>query len=157
MYSVFIMNPTGYWCSARVFEVFGANKGLSTILQNPFLNIKNICHTKYHLTTKIGETQKRKKNALFQKALSRAFEKTKESRESFTETKFAKTTEGKTIPVEYQYRGGAEVSVDFPHEKKGPDCDHIGWQTVGKRSNNGGERGHILLDFVPAGRNDKKE
>jgi hypothetical protein len=94
---------------------------------------------------------------VFHEALDKAFENTKEVRSDFTPTEISITAEGKTIPVEYPKVGGAEVSVDFAHQNEmSPDCPHVGWQTAGKR-NKGAQRGHILLNFVPAGRNKNKD
>ena len=53
--------------------------------------------------------------------------------------------------------GGSEVNIDFSHYgfdkngkwNTGPDTPHIGWQ-VGKGKDK--KVGHILLDYVPAGR-----
>jgi hypothetical protein len=56
------------------------------------------------------------------------------------------------IPVEYRAQGGAEVSIDFAHDKNGPDAPHVRWQTSGKNN----EVGHIILDEVPAGRSNNK-
>ena len=48
------------------------------------------------------------------------------------------------------------MNVDFGHTNNGPNTPHVGWQTPGKRGAGGGERGHILIDEIPAGRSDKK-
>jgi hypothetical protein len=51
----------------------------------------------------------------------------------------------------------AEISMDYFHENNGPDAPHVGWQKPEKRSQSGsGLRGHIILDYVIAGRIDKK-
>ena len=84
----------------------------------------------------------------FNEALSEAFKRTGVERSEFDVTKWGKDMNGKSIPVEYRAPGGAEVSVDFAHEKNGPDVPHVGWQTSGKNNTTG----HILLDNVPASR-----
>jgi RHS repeat-associated protein len=92
----------------------------------------------------------------FDWALREAFKKTGVAIDAFVATKFAKTIEGKTIPVEWTSPDGAEVSIDNGHygvDKKGnwasgPDAPHVGWQKAGK----GGAVGHFILEDVPAGR-----
>ncbi len=94
---------------------------------------------------------------IFHEALDKAFENTHEEREIFVPTMFGLTAEGKTMPVEYKTEGSkkAEVSVDYGHEKTGcVDCPHVGWKDGEKGIKR--QKGHILLNFVPAGRTDKK-
>jgi hypothetical protein len=88
----------------------------------------------------------------YNEALTEAFEKTGVDRSEFEVTKWGKSINGKSIPVEYRAEGGAEVSVDFGHERNGPDAAHVGWQTPGKNN----KSGHILIDNVPAGRSANK-
>ncbi|MGN6492769.1 MAG: polymorphic toxin type 47 domain-containing protein [Agriterribacter sp.] len=98
----------------------------------------------------------RGKGKSFNDALEDAFQKTGVNKDEFKVTKWGKNSYGKSVPVEYRSSNGAEVNVDFGHSTDGPSVPHIGWQTPGKRSSGGGERGHILVDDVPAGRSDKK-
>lgn len=63
---------------------------------------------------------------------------------------WGKTQEGKTIPVEWRAKGGAEVNMDTGHATEGPGVPHVGYQSAGKRASGEGIRGHILLDDVPA-------
>jgi RHS repeat-associated protein len=93
----------------------------------------------------------------FQEALTEAFKRTGMDRNSFEITKWASGSNGKSMPVEYRASNGAEVNVDFPHAFDGPGAPHIGFQTGGKRSAGGAERGHIILDNVPAGRSSIKK
>ena len=59
--------------------------------------------------------------------------------------------------MEWKGPNGSEVNIDFSHYgfdkngkwNTGPDAPHIGWQ-VGKGKDK--KVGHILLDYVPAGR-----
>jgi hypothetical protein len=46
--------------------------------------------------------------------------------------------------------------MDWSHVNDGPDAPHVGWQTGGKRSGGGAQRGHIILDEVPANRGTRK-
>ncbi|TAD98411.1 MAG: hypothetical protein EAZ97_10905 [Bacteroidetes bacterium] len=96
---------------------------------------------------------------IFHEALDKAFENTGENREDFKITKkdWSLTKEGKTIPVEYKMETGgkAEVNVDYGHTTKDcVDCPHVGWKDGEKGSKR--KIGHILLNFVPAGRTNKK-
>jgi RHS repeat-associated protein len=89
-------------------------------------------------------------------ALNEAFKKTGVSKEEFTVTKWGKDINGKSVPVEWRSKNGAEVSIDLAHNgsfkngewQTGPDAPHVGWQTAGKKNT----VGHIILDNVPAGR-----
>ena len=85
-----------------------------------------------------------------QEALDRAFARTMTVREEFTPAKWSEG-EGDEQPVEWRAPNGAEVNIDLPHRRYGPDAPHVGWQTGGKRRS-GGTRGHIILDEVPYGR-----
>jgi Bacterial toxin 47 len=100
----------------------------------------------------------RGQNIQFEEALQMAFEKTGVKREDFVPTKWAKTKEGKSRPVEYKAKNGgsAKVNLDFAHENGGlsPDAPHIGWQNQGKGTQKA--RGHIILDEVPAWRSNNK-
>ncbi len=88
--------------------------------------------------------------------LKEAFQKTGVKLESFAPTKFGKTLEGKTIPVEWRSPSGAEVSIDFGHYSvdnkgnwvTGPDAPHVGWQQPDK----GGPVGHFIIESLLAGR-----
>jgi hypothetical protein len=85
-------------------------------------------------------------------ALDEAFRRTGVAREEFRVTRWAKDAYGKSHPVEWRAPNGAEVNIDWPHARNGPDAPHVGWQTGGKRGSGGGVRGHILLDNVPYNR-----
>jgi hypothetical protein len=85
----------------------------------------------------------------FDDALNLAFKNTGIPKEDFDVSMAARDKNGNLIPTEYVGPNGAEVSIDYPHDKEGPDITHIGWQ-VGKGSNR--RKGHILLDEVPVGR-----
>ena len=90
----------------------------------------------------------------FDKALEKAFDKTRTPKKDFTVTKWGKDKYGKSHPVEWRASNGAEVSVDIGHsvQSGAPTADHVGWQTGGKRSSGGGVRGHIFVDEVPYNR-----
>ena len=66
-------------------------------------------------------------------------------------TKWGKDKYGKSVPVEYRTKNGAEVSMDYGHTTDGPDAPHIGWQTPGKR-NAGREKNGIKDCLVYGGR-----
>jgi hypothetical protein len=91
----------------------------------------------------------------FADALKEAFARTGAPLKDFFVTKWGKTPEGKTVPVEWQAPGNAEVSLDWGHyavNKRGewvtgPDTPHIGWKTPVE-----GKVGHILMDSIPASR-----
>ena len=85
-------------------------------------------------------------------ALGEAFSRTGVPREDFEVTKWAKDKHGKSFPVEWRSKSGAEVSVDTGHKQHGPPMPHVGYQSPGKRGAGGGVRGHILLDSVPYNR-----
>lgn len=90
----------------------------------------------------------------FEEALEEAFEKTGIPKEDFTVTKWGKDKYGKSHPVEWRAKNGAEVSVDIGHSAQSgaPTADHVGWQTGGKRGSGGAVRGHIFVDGVPYNR-----
>jgi RHS repeat-associated protein len=88
----------------------------------------------------------------YREALDEAFQRTGHPREEFTATQWAKDANGKSHPVEWRHADGSEVNIDWPHVKNGPDVPHVGWQTGGKRSDGGAQRGHIFLDDVPYNR-----
>jgi RHS repeat-associated protein len=102
-----------------------------------------------------GDDDFRGSHISFQDALNYAFKKTGVERSEFQVTKWGKTENGKSIPVEYRAPGGAEVSIDYAHDNNGPDAPHIGWQTPGKGKNQ--DSGHVILDAVPAGRSKIKD
>jgi hypothetical protein len=81
-------------------------------------------------------------------ALAEAFKRTGLPRDQFKVTKWAKSADGKSFPVEWRAPGGAEVNIDTGHGRYGPGVPHVGHQTPGK----GGSVGHILLNFVRANR-----
>ena len=96
----------------------------------------------------------RGRKGIFDKALEKAFDKTRTPKKDFTVTKWGKDKYGKSHPVEWRASNGAEVSVDIGHsvQSGAPTADHVGWQTGGKRSSGGGVRGHIFVDEVPYNR-----
>ncbi|MBX9582156.1 MAG: hypothetical protein K2X87_17770 [Gemmataceae bacterium] len=79
-------------------------------------------------------------------ALDEAFKKTGLPRGEFEVVRRAKSSYGKTVPVQWRHSSGAEVNVDWAHLKNGPDAPHVGWRKGGK----GGQVGHIILDDVHA-------
>ena len=90
----------------------------------------------------------------YKDALTEAFKRTGVDRDLFKPTRWGKDLNGKSFPVEYQAPGGAEVSVDWPHDNPdAPGSPHVGWQTPGKPK----ETGHIFLDDVPGGRTQKSD
>jgi RHS repeat-associated protein len=88
----------------------------------------------------------------FNDALNEAFRRTGVPKEDFEITKWGKDEHGKSFPVEWRDKTGAEVNIDAPHAGHGPDAPHVGWQTGGKRGSGGGQRGHIIIDQVPRNR-----
>jgi uncharacterized protein YukE len=88
----------------------------------------------------------------YRDALNEAFIRTGVPRTEFTVTKWGKDANGKSFPVEWRAKNGAEVNIDIGHTKNGPDVPHIGYQTGGKRGGGGAIRGHILVDDVPVNR-----
>ena len=96
----------------------------------------------------------RGRKGIFDKALEKAFDKTRTPKKDFTVTKWGKDKYGKSHPVEWRASNGAEVSVDIGHsvQSGAPTADHVGWQTGEKRSSGGGVRGHIFVDEVPYNR-----
>lgn len=85
-------------------------------------------------------------------ALDDAFSKTGTPRSEFEVTKWGKDANGKSFPVEWRAKNGAEVNIDIGHTTNGPDVPHVGYQTGGKRGSGGAVRGHILVDDVPINR-----
>ena len=90
----------------------------------------------------------------YKDALEMAYKKTGLSKEKFYVTKWAKNKYGKSFPVEWRAKNGAEISIDTGHSfnSGAPTVPHIGWQTGGKRGTGGGIRGHIFVDNVPYNR-----
>ncbi|MBA2874570.1 polymorphic toxin type 47 domain-containing protein [Thermaerobacillus caldiproteolyticus] len=88
----------------------------------------------------------------YRDALNEAFIRTGVPRTEFTVTKWGRDANGKSFPVEWRAKNGAEVNIDIGHTKNGPDVPHIGYQTGGKRGGGGAIRGHILVDDVPVNR-----
>jgi toxin YxiD len=70
----------------------------------------------------------------------------------FEVTKWGRDVNGKSFPVEWKHKSGAEVNIDLGHFKNGPQVPHVGYQTGGKTSTGDRQRGHILLDDVPFNR-----
>lgn len=87
-----------------------------------------------------------------QDAITDAFAKTGLPMSEFKVTKWGRDRHGKSHPVEWRHSSGAEVNIDWPHAKNGPDAPHVGWQTGGKRGAGGAARGHTILDEVPFNR-----
>ena len=90
----------------------------------------------------------------YRSALEEAFRKTGVPRSDFVVMKWGRDRNGKSFPVEYRSQSGAEVSIDLGHApgSRAPATPHIGWQTPGKRSSGGAERGHIFVPDVPFNR-----
>ncbi|GAE91031.1 hypothetical protein JCM21531_4704 [Acetivibrio straminisolvens JCM 21531] len=84
--------------------------------------------------------------------MEEAFKRTGVPKEKFEVTEWAKDVNGKSFPVEWRAKNGAEVNIDIGHTTHGPDVPHIGYQTGGKRNSGGAIRGHILVDDVPINR-----
>jgi hypothetical protein len=59
----------------------------------------------------------RGQNKSLREALDEAFKRTGVKKEEFKVVKWGKDQNGKSIPVEYRAEGGAEVSIDFAHDK----------------------------------------
>ena len=99
-------------------------------------------------------------NKTWRDAVNEAFTKTGVDKSEFVATKWAKDSQGKSFPVEWRSKNGAEVSIDYAHYGidrngnwvSGPDAPHVGWQTAGKKIT----VGHIIIDSVPFGRPSKK-
>ncbi|MFN5540439.1 MAG: polymorphic toxin type 47 domain-containing protein [Candidatus Melainabacteria bacterium] len=93
-----------------------------------------------------------------QNALDEAFKRTGIPKEEFTVTEWARDANGKSFPVEWTGPNGAQVNIDLPHlqNSNAPQYSHVGWQTPGKRGNNGATRGHIFIDEVPFNRSSNK-
>ncbi|MHB8066091.1 MAG: polymorphic toxin type 47 domain-containing protein, partial [Ruminiclostridium sp.] len=85
-------------------------------------------------------------------ALDGAFSKTGTPKSEFEVTEWGKDANGKSFPVEWRAKNGAEVNIDIGHTTNGPDVTHVGYQTGGKRGSGGAARGHILVDDVPINR-----
>ena len=101
----------------------------------------------YRLDVDLRGTEKTYKHAL-----KLAFDKTGIPKSAFKVTKWAKDARGKSHPVEWRSKEGAEVNIDLGHTKNGPDFPHIGYQTAGKRGLGGAKRRHIIVDSVPINR-----
>ena len=78
-------------------------------------------------------------------AIKEAFRLTGVPIESFQVTEWSTDEHGKTFPVEW-IACNAEVSIDPPHIKKGPDVYHVGFKSGKKDSK---VVGHIFLDYIP--------
>jgi hypothetical protein len=83
-------------------------------------------------------------------AFERIEQKSGTTRDQFDVTKWGKTAEGKTVPVEWRGPGNAEVNLDIPDLQarrgvlpNGPSQPHIGWKAPGRVDDG---RGHIFID-----------
>nr|WP_281272368.1 polymorphic toxin type 47 domain-containing protein [Paenibacillus sambharensis] len=114
------------------------------------------CKTALRYTLKPQDLDWRGTGKTWRDAVDLAFKKTGVNKEEFSASKWAKDENGKSFPVEWRSKNGAEVSIDYPHYgvdrngnwASGPDAPHVGWQTPGKNNT----VGHIILDEVPFGR-----
>ena len=87
----------------------------------------------------------------YKDALDEAFSRTGVPKEDFVVVRWAKDANGKSFPVEWRAKGGAEVSIDIGHVKpETPDFAHVGYKTPGKGKNK--ITGHIFVDDVPVNR-----
>jgi RHS repeat-associated protein len=79
----------------------------------------------------------------FDAARTTAFEKAGMTNPA--DVKFSKVDPKTGTVVEFKGPNGAKVAYDTPHDSPGPGHDqpHVGWQTEGKRSAGGTERGNI--------------
>ncbi|MEC8009534.1 MAG: polymorphic toxin type 47 domain-containing protein [Pseudomonadota bacterium] len=114
--------------------------------------VHNECSCKLRYEIKPQDKDWRGTGKTYKDALDDAFKETGLDKVGFEVTTWSKSKDGKSFPVEYRHKSGAEVNIDYPHQKNGPDAPHVGWQTPGKRGNGGAVRGHIILDEVPYGR-----
>ncbi len=93
-------------------------------------------------------------------ALDEAFNRTGVPKDAFSPTKWGRDKYGKSFPTEYRTEkgepySGAEVNIDDPQlvpVGNGPADQHVGYQTPGKRNQEGNDRGHIILPEVPVSR-----
>jgi hypothetical protein len=60
-------------------------------------------------------------------ALNIAFERVGLPKIEFEVTKWGKNEYGKSFPVEWRHRSGAEVNIDRGHLKNGPSVPHVGY------------------------------
>ncbi len=135
-----------------------AKKGAKAV-DNVFDVVKS--GSKLYYKLKPQDLDWRGSGKLFKDALEVAFSKTGVPKDQFQVTKWGKDINGKSIPVEWKSKNGAEVSMDWAHDgfmkdgvwQSGPDAPHIGWQTDGKKNS---IVGHIILDNVPSVRPPKK-
>jgi RHS repeat-associated protein len=112
----------------------------------------------------------RESKATWLDALNEAFAQAEAqgaSRDEFQPTKWARSNDGKTFVVEWEYNSDSlivTISMDQAHEKydregnwvTGPDTPHVGSVTTVKAPGGGKmkETVHYLLNEVPAGRDD---
>lgn len=63
-----------------------------------------------------------------------------------SKVQFSKVDPKTGTVVEFKGEGGAKVGYDGKHRSEGPhhDVQHISWQTAGKRSSGGTQRGNEL-------------
>ena len=80
-------------------------------------------------------------NATYKDAIDEAFTRTGVPRDQFSVTRWGQNSYGKSVPVEWQGPGGANVNMDIPQWNNvkpdgslgaGPHQPHIGYQTPGK-------------------------
>ncbi|MEM7181441.1 MAG: polymorphic toxin type 47 domain-containing protein [Spirochaetota bacterium] len=132
------------WEKERYCELLNKIKGIKLFAckENYFCNVGSL--TGY--TIQSGDVDLRETGISFADALKLAFAKTGVDVGRFQASKWAKDLNGKSGVVEWRTKCGAEVSIDSPHTKNGPDVFHIGYKTCGKRNR---QIGHIFLDCVP--------
>lgn len=91
-----------------------------------------------------GKTQK--------DAVNKAFEIIKKETgltiDDFKVEKWGVDKNGKSFPVEWRAKNGAEVNIDWSHTGDAPRAPHIGYQLPGKRGKGGAKRGQIFVDEV---------
>ncbi|HMW06814.1 MAG TPA: polymorphic toxin type 47 domain-containing protein [Leptospiraceae bacterium] len=79
-------------------------------------------------------------------ALKEAFAQTGIKPDDFQPSGIEGLTEtGKTVPVEWKVVGIAEVNIDAPHTRSGPDVFHVGYKVYGSKK----KVGHIFMDCLP--------
>ena len=137
--------PLANWEKDRFCQLLAKIRGIQLFAckENYFCNLGSL--TGYEI--KPGDIDLRGSGIPFTEALKIASTKTGIDTSLFEAREWAKDINGKSGVVSWKGPGGAEVTIDAPHKRKGPDVFHIGYQTPGKRPNK--RSGHILLDCVP--------